>query len=400
MSLTAVESAIAALRSGSLVLVVDSEDRENEGDLICAAELATAETIAFMVRWTSGVICVAVSGERLDALGLPLMVASNTESMGTAFTVTVDLKEGTTTGISAADRAATVRALAAADFGAADFARPGHVFPLRAKDGGVLSRPGHTEAAVDLARLAGLRPAGALAELVRPDGSMARPAHAREFARQHRLPMISIKDLILYRRRNESIVSEVATARLPTAFGSFTVHGFKERYSDLEHVALTLGKPDAVGPTLVRVHSECMTGEVFHSLRCDCRPQLTDAMRMIAEEGTGAVIYLRGHEGRGIGLLHKLRAYALQDDGLDTLEANRRLGLPIDARDYAVGAQMIRSLGISKIRLLTNNPRKYAGISDFGLEITERVPLLVSPNPENERYLKTKRLRLGHALTS
>lgn len=398
MRFSPVGDAILAIQKGQLAVVVDDEERENEGDLIGAAELVSTEGIAFMVARTSGVLCVAMAGQRLDQLQIPLMVPANTEAMKTAFTVSVDKREGTTTGISAADRAATIRALASRKSRAEDFSKPGHVFPLRARQGGVLERPGHTEAAVDLCRIAGLQPAGVLAEIRSADGAMARRDELMLFARAYGLPIISIKDLIAYRRRTEPIVTRVTTAQLPTAYGQFVIHGFQEIYSSQEHVALVYGRPAGDEPTLVRVHSECMTGEIFSSLRCDCKPQLGDSMRLIAEAGSGVVVYLRGHEGRGIGLLHKLRAYALQDDGLDTLEANRRLGLPVDARDYAVGAQILSDLGISKLRLLTNNPRKYAGISDFGLEIVERVPLLTQVSPENSRYLETKKMKMGHAL--
>ena len=393
-----IEDALAAMAQGSMVVVVDDEDRENEGDLILAAEHATPERLAFMVRYSSGVICAGLPGARLDQLDLPLMVARNTDSMSTAYTVTVDYRHGTTTGISAADRAATLRALVDPWVGKGDFNRPGHVFPLRAVPGGVLARAGHTEAAVDLTRLAGLRPGGALVEIVNDDGSMARRPQLEHFAREHGLPLITIKDLIAYRRRTERIVERVTSARMPTPFGVFTLHGYRETTSGREQLALVMGDVSDGRDVLVRVHSECLTSEVFGSLRCDCKPQLDDAMRRVAEEGRGVIVYLRGHEGRGIGLLDKLRAYALQDQGADTVEANVRLGLPVDSRDYAVGAQMLRDLGVRAMRLMTNNQQKYDGISDYGLRIVERVPLVSSIHDENAAYLKAKQVLMGHML--
>ena len=393
-----IEDALAAMAQGSMVVVVDDEDRENEGDLILAAEHATPERLAFMVRHSSGVICAGLPGERLDRLNLPLMVARNTDSMSTAYTVTVDYRHGTSTGISASDRAATLRALVDPQVASGDFNRPGHVFPLRAVPGGVLARAGHTEAAVDLTRLAGLRPGGALVEIVNDDGTMARRPELERFARRHGLPLITIKDLIAYRRRTERIVERVSSVRMPTPFGVFTLHGYRELVSGREQLALVMGDVADGRDVLVRVHSECMTSEVFGSLRCDCKPQLDDAMRRIAEEGRGVVVYLRGHEGRGIGLLDKLRAYALQDQGADTVEANVRLGLPVDNRDYAVGAQMLRDLGVRAMRLMTNNPQKYDGISDYGLRIVERVPLISAFHDENAAYLKAKQVLMGHML--
>jgi 3,4-dihydroxy 2-butanone 4-phosphate synthase/GTP cyclohydrolase II len=398
MKLNRIEDALAAIAAGSLVVVVDDEHRENEGDLIAAAQLITAERIAFMVRWTSGVLCVALPDDRLGLLNLPPMVAHNTDSMRTAFSVSTDFRHGTTTGISAEDRAATVRALVDPAAHAGDFLRPGHIFPLRARPGGVLKRPGHTEAAVDLTRMAGLAPGGVLAEIVNADGSMSRLPQLKAFAAQHGLPIVSIHDLIAYRKRSERIVQRKTGARLPTHYGQFQIHGFQEIHSGQEHVALTMGDVSGHDPVLVRVHSECMTGEVFGSMRCDCRQQLEDAMAKIAAEGRGVIVYLRGHEGRGIGLLHKLRAYALQDAGRDTIQANEDLGLPVDSRDYSVGAQMLRDLGVSRMRLMTNNPLKYHDILDYGLEITQRVPLLSPPNRENARYLNTKQTLMGHLL--
>ena len=398
MKTDSIETAIDAIAAGRMVVVVDDENRENEGDLIMAAQAATEADIAFMVRYTSGVLCVSLPGERLDALSLPLMVANNSDSMGTAFTVSTDYRIGTTTGISAADRAITVRALVDENADAAEFNRPGHVFPLRAVRGGVLRRPGHTEAGVDLARLAGMAPGGLLAEIVNDDGTMARLPQLMAFARTHSLPIITIKDLIAYRRKHECIVERMSVARLPTRYGVFTVYGYKETVTGQEHAALVMGELPGNDSPLVRVHSECLTGEVFGSIRCDCRAQFDLAMSQIAAEGRGVIVYLKGHEGRGIGLTEKLRAYALQDEGLDTVEANLQLGLQVDARDYAVGAQILHDQGVTKMRLMTNNPRKYQGISGFGLSIEERVPLVTAPNSENAFYLRTKQAVLGHML--
>jgi 3,4-dihydroxy 2-butanone 4-phosphate synthase/GTP cyclohydrolase II len=396
MSLSKIEDALAAIARGEMVVVVDDAGRENEGDLILAAEKATPAALAFMVRHTSGVICAGVSADRLDQLQLPLMVADNTESHRTAFTVSVDYRHGTSTGISAADRAATLRALADPAVGAGDLMRPGHIFPLRARQGGVLERRGHTEAAVDLARLAGLQPCGVLCEIVNDDGTMARPLELVTFAARHNLHLISIADLVAYRRRTESLVQAVADARLPTPHGVFQARVY--RGSDgTEHVALVMG--DVAQPNiLVRVHSECLTGDIFGSLRCDCGAQLDAALAKIAAEGRGVVIYLRGHEGRGVGLTRKLHAYKLQEQGRDTVEANLDLGLPVDARSYDVGAQMLTHLGVTTVRLMSNNPAKFVELEGYALRIVGRVPLLVTPNHENLDYLRAKQIKLGHQL--
>ena len=396
--LDSVESAIQAIREGKTVVVVDDEDRENEGDLIFAAAKASPELAGFMTRHTSGVICVAMEGVTLDRLGLPPMTHVNEDRKGTAYAVSVDARDGVDTGISAKDRAHTIKVLCDSATEPWELTRPGHVFPLRAMPGGVLRRPGHTEAAVDLARLAGLTPAGAIAEVVHDDGSMMRAPALREFADEHGLVMISIADLIAYRRRNESLVERVATAELPTEQGDFTVVGYRGVLDGVDHVALVKGDIGDGADVLVRVHSECLTGDALGSLRCDCGPQLRAAMRKISDEGRGVVLYVRGHEGRGIGLLHKLQAYALQDKGADTVSANVALGLPADARDYGTGAQILADLGIKSMRLLTNNPTKRAGLDGYGLEISEMVPLEIEPNEHNLAYLSSKRDQMGHDL--
>jgi 3,4-dihydroxy 2-butanone 4-phosphate synthase/GTP cyclohydrolase II len=397
MPLARVEEAIADIEAGRIVIVVDDHDRENEGDIIVAAERVTAEHIGFMVRYGSGIICVPMEGDRLEELQLPLMIAQNEESMGTAFTISVDARDGTTTGISAADRAHTIRTLIDPRSKPHDLARPGHIFPLRYTPGGVLRRAGHTEASVDLARLAGLYPAGVVCEVVNEDGTMARLDDLERFAKEHELSIISIADLIAYRRRREKLVHRATEARIPTAFGTFTAIAY-ESFDGRTHVALVKGDVASREDVLVRVHSECFTGDALGSIRCDCGLQLAEAMRRIDEEGAGVVVYIRGHEGRGIGLRHKLEAYALQDGGLDTVQANIELGFSPDARDYGVGAQILVDLGISRMRLLTNNPVKRAGLEGYGLDIVERVPLQSDPNPENIRYLETKREKLGHIL--
>ncbi len=397
MPFSSVEEAIEAIRRLGMVVVVDDEDRENEGDLVMAAEAATPEAIAFFLAHTSGVICTPVTPERADELELPLMVSENTESQRTAFTVSVDARTTTTTGISAADRAATIAALVDPATAPADLNRPGHIFPLRYRPGGVLKRAGHTEATVDLARAAGLTPAGVLCEIVSEDkSSMARLPELERFAARHGLPLISIADLIRWRRRTEKLVRQVSEARIPMQGGDYRALVYESIIDGEQHLALVKGE---VGPNvLVRVHSECLTGDVFGSLRCDCGPQLRAALDVIDEEGSGVVIYLRGHEGRGIGLAHKIRAYRLQEQGHDTVDANVALGLPVDTREYGIGAQMLVDLGVTTMRLMTNNPLKYGGLEGFGLDITERVPLEPAPNPENLAYLRTKRERMGHLL--
>ncbi|MBB4909035.1 bifunctional 3,4-dihydroxy-2-butanone-4-phosphate synthase/GTP cyclohydrolase II [Actinophytocola algeriensis] len=395
-----IERAISDIAAGRPVIVVDDEDRENEGDLIFAAEKATPELLAFMVRYTSGYICVPLTESDCDRLDLPPMFHTNQDVRGTAYTVTVDAKEGVSTGISAADRAHTIRLLANRKSEAGDFTRPGHVVPLRAKEGGVLRRPGHTEAAVDLAVLAGLRPAGVLCEIVsqKDEGDMARREELEVFAAEHDLAIISIADLIDYRRRKEVQVVRVAEARIPTAHGAFRAVGYDSKLDGIEHIALVYGDIEDGENVLVRVHSECLTGDVFGSLRCDCGPQLDAALAAVAAEGRGVVLYMRGHEGRGIGLMHKLQAYQLQDSGADTVDANLALGVPADARDYGQGAQILVDLGIKSMRLLTNNPAKRVGLDGYGLTIVDRVPLPIRPNAENLRYLRTKRDRMGHEL--
>jgi len=395
-----VVDAIAAIAAGKSVVVVDDEDRENEGDLIFAAQRATAELTGFMIRHTSGYICVGMLGAELDRLGLPPMTAINEDRKGTAYAVSVDARDVESTGISAADRARTIKVLADSATEPWELTRPGHVLPLRAVEGGVLRRPGHTEASVELARLAGLSPCAALCELVNDDGSMMRAPACRAFADEHGLAMISIADLIAHIRRTESQIQRVAEARMPTEFGEFRAVGFRSLIDGLEHVALVMGDIGEGDDVLVRVHSECLTGDVLGSIRCDCGPQLQAAIRRVAEEGRGVVLYVRGHEGRGIGLMHKLAAYSLQDAGADTVDANLSLGLPADSRDYGTGAQILADLGIRTMRLLSNNPAKRAGLEGYGLSIVERVPLEIEPNDENVHYLRTKRDRMGHDLTS
>ncbi|GAA2978912.1 bifunctional 3,4-dihydroxy-2-butanone-4-phosphate synthase/GTP cyclohydrolase II [Streptomyces fulvorobeus] len=400
LSLDPVEQAVRDIAAGRPVVVVDDEDRENEGDLVIAAEKATPEIIAFMMSECRGLICAPMEGDELERLELPQMVGHNTESMKTAFTVSVDASaaHGVSTGISAADRATTLRMLAGGRAGPGDFVRPGHIFPLRARSGGVLARNGHTEAAVDLARLAGLRPAGAIVEIAGEDGVMLRLPELVPFARKHGLTIISIEDLIAYRRSSEPTVRREAEVRLPTTFGEFTAYGYRSIIDGVEHVALVHGDLGDGDDILVRIHSECLTGDIFQSQRCDCGPQLHASMERITQEGRGVVVYLRGHEGRGIGLLSKLRAYELQERGVDTLDANLELGLPADARDYAAGARMLLDLGVHSVRLMTNNPEKTAAVLRHGLAVTGREPMPVQAGEHNLRYLRTKRDRMGHDL--
>ena len=396
VALNSIEQALEQLRAGRPIVVIDDEDRENEGDLIFAASLATPELTAFMIRHTSGYICVGMTGADLDRLELPPMAAVNEDRRGTAYAITVDAKDVESTGISAKDRARTIKVLADSATEPWELTRPGHVVPLRAVEGGVLRRAGHTEAAVDLSRLAGLHPAGALCEMVNDDGTMMNAAQCREFCDQHGLVLISIADLIRYRRRSETHVARVVEVPLPTDYGDFRAIAYRNEIDGSEHIAMVVGDIGSGDDVLVRVHSECLTGDVFASQRCDCGPQLHAAMRQVAAHGRGVVLYVRGHEGRGIGLLDKLRAYALQDQGRDTVDANVELGLPVDARDYGTGAQILVDLGVRSMRLLTNNPAKRAGLEGYGLSIVERVPLVIDPNEHNASYLDTKASRLGH----
>jgi 3,4-dihydroxy 2-butanone 4-phosphate synthase/GTP cyclohydrolase II len=393
-----VAEAIDDIRRGKMVVVVDDEDRENEGDLTMAAELATPEDVAFIRKYASGVICVPMTAERLHELDLPQMVSRNEARLGTAFTVSVDAREGVTTGISAADRARTIQVLANPKTKPHDLVKPGHIFPLQARDGGVLVRAGQTEAAVDLCRLAGLAPVGVICEITNPDGSMSRMPELKRFAKRHGLRLITVKDLIAHRMAQERLVERVATAKLPTEYGEFTVHGYRAKVgnTEAEHVALTMGDVASGDPVLVRVHDECLTGDTFHSVRCDCGEQLEVAMKRIAQEGRGVLLYLR-QEGRGIGLMNKLRAYALQDQGLDTVEANERLGFKADERERGVGVQILLDLGVHRARILTNNPQKLVPL--YGLEVVERIPIEIPPRATNRGYLSTKRNKLGHLLT-
>jgi 3,4-dihydroxy 2-butanone 4-phosphate synthase/GTP cyclohydrolase II len=396
---SSIETAVRAIGRGDVVIVTDDEDRENEGDLIMAADAVTTDKVAFFLEHTSGVICAALPGDRLDELELPLMVNDNRESQKTAFTVSVDLASGITTGISAADRARTIRALADPHAVASDFVRPGHIFPLRSRPGGVLERPGHTEAAVDLARLAGQRAAGILCEVVTHDRSaMARRPQLEELARAHDLALVSIADLRRHRLRHERLVRKIAEAPVPTRHGVFACQAWRSPADGVDHLAFVRGDVSGPEPVLVRVHSECVTGDVFGSRRCDCGSQLDDALAAIDESGRGAVVYLRGHEGRGIGIASKLRAYELQDGGQDTVDANLHLGLPVDDRDYGTAAQILLALGAERLRLITNNPAKCEDLDSYGIEVVERIALPPRPTPENITYLETKRRRMGHLL--
>jgi 3,4-dihydroxy 2-butanone 4-phosphate synthase/GTP cyclohydrolase II len=395
--LDSIERAIADFRDGKAIVVVDDEDRENEGDIIFAASKATPELMAFLVRYSSGLICAPITGEILDRLSIPLMTPHNREKMRTAYTVSVDARDGITTGISATDRARTCRVLADSATEPFELNQPGHIIPLRAKPGGVLERAGHTEAAVDFARLAGLTPAGVIGEVLNDDGTLMRAPELRAFADEHGIALVSIKDLQVYRRLHESQVDRLATTRLPTEFGEFRAHGYRDRIEGSEHIALVHGDP-GTEDVLVRIHSECLTGDVFGSRRCDCGPQLELSMTEITRAGAGIVVYLRGHEGRGIGLLHKLQAYALQDSGSDTVDANLQLGFGEDERDYAAGAQILRDLGVTSARLLTNNPDKTTALEAYGVKVSERLPLVIAPTEDSLRYLQTKAERMGHDL--
>lgn len=394
---SSIEHTIAEIREGKMVIVVDDPGRENEGDLIIAAEKATPEAINFMVKHARGLVCMPMEGKDLDRLGIPAMVEKNTDNHETAFTVSIDHKD-TTTGISAFERAQTIQGLIEEEAGPEDFRRPGHIFPLRAREGGVLKRTGHTEAAVDLAKLAGLKPAGVICEILKDDGTMARTPELMEFAKQHGIGIVTITDLVAYRSKKESLVECMVETRLPTKYGMFQIRGYQNKINGEHHVALIMGDIDGEQPVLTRVHSECLTGDALGSIRCDCGEQFAAAMAQIAKEGRGILLYMR-QEGRGIGLINKLKAYALQDQGMDTVEANLALGFEEDLRDYGIGAQILKDIGASKLRLMTNNPKKMKGLEGYGLEIKERVSIQMEANAENVYYLKTKQQKLNHMLT-
>jgi 3,4-dihydroxy 2-butanone 4-phosphate synthase/GTP cyclohydrolase II len=393
-----VKDALQAVRSGKMIIIVDDEDRENEGDLMVAAEKVTPDIINFMAKYGRGLICLPLREERLKELDLPLMVAENTAQFQTAFTVSIDAKEGITTGISAYDRAKTILLAINPDTSPLDLARPGHIFPLKAVDGGVLERAGQTEAAVDLARMAGLKEAGVICEIMNEDGTMARMPQLEEFSSTYDVPILTIADLIKHRMKTETLVQKIEEADLPTKFGDFKIMVFEDSIPRDQHIALVRGPLEKDKPTLVRAHSQCLTGDTFGSNRCDCGAQLHNAMRMIAEEGKGVILYILNHEGRGIGLINKIKAYAIQDEGVDTVEANEKLGFKPDHRDYGIGAQILVALGVNKLRLITNNPRKFIGLAGYGLEIVDRISIEIPPNASNINYLKTKKEKMGHIL--
>ncbi len=397
MGLSSIDEAIKDIKEGKFVIIVDDEDRENEGDLAIAAEKVTTEAVNFMVKHARGLVCMPVKGERLDELEIPMMVSHNTSKFTTAFTVSIEAKHGVTTGISAKDRAETIKAVLNPETKPSDIARPGHIFPLRAREGGVLVRAGHTEAIVDLAKMAGLYPAGVICEIMSEDGSMAKLPELKEIADKFGIKIVSIADMITYRRRHEKLVRRVAEAKLPTRYGEFKIIAYKSDMDTDQHVALVMGDIENDEPVLARVHSECLTGDVFGSLRCDCGEQINVALEMIAKEKRGVLLYMR-QEGRGIGIHNKISAYHLQDNGLDTVEANLSLGFPEDLRDYGIGAQILNDLKLTKIRLLTNNPKKVIGLEGYGLEVVETVPIIIKPNPYNQRYLETKKEKMGHKL--